>query len=484
MPAMLVGSLLWCSSAASVSRVPSQDPASGPRTNRPTGIAPDDPEAASAIQNKAGRLVLRAVAAETNEPIEGVSIEYQAASTRKVSEATVNTGEDGSTTIEWPAAATVHKFWFTARSRSSCRSTSSGMTSGTRSNCLHRRSCASSRAPRSAGSSRTRPASRSKVPRSTSTARRPSPKAGIPSSRWDLPRTDAQGRWRLDVAPKDLSELWANVEHPHHMANGTRVSHDLDSVTVLKKGLTVTGRVVDAAGRPVRGARALFGPEYLGTPGPPRGTTNERGEFTLENCEPGPSIITVQAEGFAPRIDDVRVEEKTAPVEIRLTEPGSTLRVKVVDVQGKPVAGAVVVTNRWRGHRSIEFRAETDQDGRLEWQSAPKDAVLYDIGKEDYMWIQPELTASEREQTVTLHPKLVISGRVTDAETGRPVPKFRAVRGWKWSSQDATSTGPRTWPSRSPAVSTRPVRRCASGRVHPNRRPGLQTGRVAGLPSG
>ena len=120
-----------------------------------------------------------------------------------------------------------------------------------------------------------------------------------------------------------------------------------------------------------------------------------------------------------------------------MTESGSTLRVRVADVQGKPVAGAVVVTNRWRGYRSIEFRAETDQDGRLVWRSAPRDAVHYNIGKQDYMWVQPELTASEREQTVTLYPKLVISGRVTDAETGRPVPKFRAVRGWKRGSRDA-----------------------------------------------
>ena len=183
-----------------------------------------------------------------------------------------------------------------------------------------------------------------------------------------------------------------------------------------------------------REPRALSGPTRFGSPGPPKGTTNERGEFTLENCEPGPSIITVQAGGFAPRIEDVRVEEKTAPVEIRMTEPGSILRVRVVDVQGKPVAGANIVADTWRGHRSIEFQAQTDQDGRFAWPSAPKGVVLYNIRKEDYMGMETELTASEREQTVTLHPKLVVSGRVTDAETGRPVPKFRAVRGWKRSS--------------------------------------------------
>jgi peroxiredoxin len=133
---------------------------------------------------------------------------------------------------------------------------------------------------------------------------------------------------------------------------------------------------------------------------------------------------------------DVRVEEKTAPVEIRMTEPGSILRVKVMDVQGKPIAGAFVGANNWRGHQTIQFQAETDRDGRLVWRSAPKDAVRYTISKEDYMRTEAELAASEREQTVTLHPKLVISGRVTDTETGRPVPKFRAVRGWKWRSRD------------------------------------------------
>ena len=54
-----------------------------------------------------------------------------------------------------------------------------------------------------------------------------------------------------------------------------------------------------------------------------------------------------------------------------MTEPGSILRVRVVHVQGKSIAGAVVATNTWHGHRSIEFRAETDQDGRVAWQRPP-----------------------------------------------------------------------------------------------------------------
>src|SRR5205085_123709 len=113
----------------------------------------------------------------------------------------------------------------------------------------------------------------------------------------------------------------------------------------------------------------------------------------------GPTIVTVQAEGFAPQFRDVRVQDRTAPVEFKLAEPGSVVRGKVVDIQGKPVAGAFVAADTWRGHRSIQFRVDTDKEGRFEWRSAPKDVVLYDIGKEDFMASRHvSLTPSEREQ--------------------------------------------------------------------------------------
>ena len=66
------------------------------------------------------------------------------------------------------------------------------------------------------------------------------------------------------------------------------------------------------------------------------------------------------------------------------------------------------------------------------------------------------LTASDREQVVTLHPELVITGRVTDAETGRPLPKFRLIRGQTYERAARRPTGPRTRRWKSRAVDTRP----------------------------
>jgi 5-hydroxyisourate hydrolase-like protein (transthyretin family) len=440
MPALLVGSVLllligglgFTRGESAVASAPRDEQAKPKSTPTPRDAAqPADP----AVM---GKLTLRAVEAATGEPIEGVSISYTARiDDGKFQEATVTTDEDGTAAIEWAPDVTVHKLWFTARKPKLVP--------------IHIL-WDDERHPL-----RLPPMKELRFKPGTTIGGIVQDEAGHPieGATVDVhappteyegrnyvftlgsPRTDAQGRWRLDVAPKDLDEVWAAVTHPHYKRNGGAASRKLDSVTVLKKGLSVMGRVVDAAGRAVKGARAIMGRDTWGT-NPPAGTTDGSGAFTLENCDLGPSIITVQAEGFAPRIHEVRVEERTPPVVIALTEPGSILRVRVVDVEGKPVAGASLGPDTWRGQRSIHFRGLTGPDGRVEWRSAPKDVVFYDIGKAEYMWSRLlPLTASEREQTVILYPKLAITGRVTDAATGRPVPSFRIVQGQRLEWRDA-----------------------------------------------
>ncbi len=42
---------------------------------------------------------------------------------------------------------------------------------------------------------------------------------------------------------------------------------------------------------------------------------------------------------------------------------------------------------------------------------------------------QVPMTASDEEHVVVLNPDQVASGTVTDASTGKPIPRFRAIRG-------------------------------------------------------
>ena len=140
-----------------------------------------------------------------------------------------------------------------------------------------------------------------------------------------------------------------------------------------------------------------------------------------------------------PRSRTSKSREKTEPVVATLSERAATLRGRVVDVEGKPVAGAIVGADTWRRRRTLSLRATTGADGRFEWRGAARDVVVYDAFKRGYMSSrQVPLIASDREHAITLHPELVITGRVTDAETGRPVPGFRLILGRKYPRRDET----------------------------------------------
>ena len=437
----------------------------------PAGQAADPPR-----QQSSGKMTLRAVAAATNQPVEGVSIEYYSRFDGKYKEGTVATGKDGLATIDYPPNSRIESFQIIARK---ARLVPIDIVWTNQSHPVALPTLKELRfdpGTTIGGIVRDEaghPIAGARVDVVGSATESESTNYGFSLATTE---TDAQGRWRLDIAPSSLSGIGFNVEHPRYRRNGIVANRNLDGVIVLTKGLTVTGRVVNAAGRPIKGARAMLGPDRFGT-NPPSGTTDDRGEFTLENCEPGPSIVTVQAEGYAPRFRDVRVEAGAAPVVITLPEPGATLRVKVVNVEGKPVAGAILGVDTWRGHRSLEFRKEAGADGRIEWRRRPEDVMLCDVFKPGYMSSREvALTASDREHVVTLYPELVISGRVTDAETGRPLPNVPPDPGPEVQAMEGDPLGrERGGGARGRAIHD-PVRRAVRSLLRPGRCPGLPAG--------
>ncbi len=127
---------------------------------------------------------------------------------------------------------------------------------------------------------------------------------------------------------------------------------------VLRPGAKLTGRVVDVAGRPVPGARVRFGhvePEDLGRLdntfraddhlGPRTFVADAAGGFVCDDVPPGPTIVRVDADGFAPWFR----RDLTVPPEGDLAGVTATLegarsvsgRVLAADT-GRPVPGAWV----------------------------------------------------------------------------------------------------------------------------------------------
>lgn len=95
-------------------------------------------------------------------------------------------------------------------------------------------------------------------------------------------------------------------------------SRDLGSV-VLSAGLSLSGRVVDAAGVPVAGARvwtlrpAAGGSVVAWTSGRIAETTSDaEGAFTLRGLPPGPAVLRIDAPDYARAYRNVVIEESVA----------------------------------------------------------------------------------------------------------------------------------------------------------------------------
>ncbi len=389
-----------------------------------------------------GRLEIHAVADATGKPLEGATVEWQLGiNSGKLNKTTSTTGSDGKADLDWPKAATVNSLSVTARKPGFAPYIILWDDSA------HPVRLPASKVMRLVPGITIGGIVRDEAGNAFAGAKikvfAPATESELSYARFTVfeTTTDAQGRWRFDDAPADLSRVNVGIQAPRFLGVSAQPSRNLTFVTVLERGFTVKGRVLDARGKPIPGANVRAASRFtLGQ----NTKTDSGGEFILEDCPPGASIITARADGFAPDLRNFHPEDQPA-IEFRLG-PGHTLRGKVVDREGKPVPGATVAAATWRNERSLDLRIDSGPDGRFEWRGAPADAVLYDVSKPGYVAHGGvTLSPTDTEQVITLDPELIISGRVSDAATGRPVPKFRVVRGLlflnnptvSWLVQDA-----------------------------------------------
>ena len=199
---------------------------------------------------------------------------------------------------------------------------------------------------------------------------------------------------------------------------------------VRDRGLTVTGKVTDEAGKPIAGA--LVRTKFLNDIREAR--TGPDGVYRLAGCEPREARIVVSAKGRAIDMKELRIEPEMGPVDFAM-KPGGSVRIRVLDQQGKPVPKARVFFQGWRGRFSyFEFDhvgQYADQNGVWVWNEAPRDEFQADICPSGDEMELPKQTmvARQEEYVFRLPATLVVSGKVIDAETKQPIKAFRVVPG-------------------------------------------------------
>jgi hypothetical protein len=130
-------------------------------------------------------------------------------------------------------------------------------------------------------------------------------------------------------------------------------------------------------------------------------TTDQQGRFRFENVRLGEMVLTVEAEGFAPRHRHVNHVPDAKPTEFQL-QRGRGAHSTIVDPQGRPVAGACVVLGL--------FHCHTDERGRFDWsvtEPVPTEVPVkvYKRYSGQYVTLQKTISLREIEQRpIVLEP--------------------------------------------------------------------------------
>lgn len=267
--------------------------------------------------------------------------------------------------------------------------------------------------------------------------------------------TDKAGKWSITTAPGkppgDEEEIpfrlkishqdyisdsrWGELQNQQYQT--IAMLREGSSRIVMQRGFPIQGTVLNTAGDPVTQGIVVWNdsPYFSNTVN--EVSIDESGQFKTISLPPGKHPVTVVAPGFMPVRQLVEVNESLKALSFSL-KPGKTLRLKIVDPSGKPIPKAYVSVNQWRGAESLynvrhsnvlnsNIPNRADAHGVYVWDWAPADPVTYQISGKSCAAKTVTLLATEKEHLIQLDHPLTAVGKVTDAQTGKPVKEFRVI---------------------------------------------------------
>lgn len=262
----------------------------------------------------------------------------------------------------------------------------------------------------------------------------PRERFGTPIWKATVAKSDADGRWAVAMTAAEQVGFSLYARHPDFAEGAIFLEartpgEERSSVTILKRGGVVAGRVLGPDGEPLVGATVAHEPHSVE---PQIVLTDAEGRFTMPRIEEAAFEFVVTASGMAPEARKVNVNAGLAPMEITMKR-AATLRLLLVDEDGAAVPDAEVVLEQWREHRQLlKWSAFSDATGRIVWDSAPPgdDLELCARGSGWCYTRDIRVTAGAEEHRVTLRRELRLSGVVVDARTRRPLAEFKVFPGY------------------------------------------------------
>ena len=274
-------------------------------------------------------------------------------------------------------------------------------------------------------------------------------------------KTDSKGYWQIGAAPgppdegadckfslKLTHEDYISDEHwgDAQREQGVQTS-DLrrgDAEIVLQQGTAVTGAVTDSEGKPVTKGWVVFRDDPYFSQGVGEAELQPDGRYRTPPLPDGEHPITIVAPGFAAqrRIVKVGSDSSEQPFKLR---PGKRITIRFVDSSGNPVpkTGVTLATSSipdtWQNSNALHNHSKcsnvpdygipryADEQGVFVWDWAPEEPVKYGVGVRGFAGQNISLVPKKEAHIVTLSRMRVVSGKVTDSATGKPIKSFSVM---------------------------------------------------------
>ena len=265
--------------------------------------------------------------------------------------------------------------------------------------------------------------------------------------------TDAEGRWQIQNVPGNKQlKLRMMVTHPDYISDdhwgerqddaniSTQMLLDETATLTLKRGIRVQGQVTDPDGKPIKNAIVVLGDNPYDSRVPQKFPTDDEGRFHLPAMKSQETTLSVIIGGWAPQLRHLKVEPGLAPQNFQL-KPGKPIELRFVDSAGKAIPDVRVSILEWKGSESIQsshnpnhpkvpstqIPKNADENGVWQWTSAPDEPVKLRAYYEGYASHELEIAGGTPPRTITMKPEHRITGAVTDAVTGKPIPAFGII---------------------------------------------------------
>ena len=204
--------------------------------------------------------------------------------------------------------------------------------------------------------------------------------------------------------------------------------------TELRGATKLAGKVVHHEKQtPIAGAKVAM--ESAGRTW--EATSDQQGEFVLDEIVPGRMILTVSAEGFGREMKVLEIDDLSRQVVVAL-KPERVIRIHVVDDRGRDVAQATVHLQTFVQQQPDLQIAQTDDKGvavfhHVNYDTVEARAKLFhpDHVQDNAFHREIEIAGSsvETQCELVLPRAAKIVGLVTDAATGNPVHSARVIAG-------------------------------------------------------